>query len=135
MSSISRPCGNCTGSGHDLGFEYLRSEAATANRIQEQKQFSLKRSERQKTREELDSRRLSRLNLYRESVGEAPLSTLDELNEERESAEPMEVTDAHRVKQEEAANILVDVIRLQRKQLMTQNNPDGAERSQDIAPR
>lgn len=106
----------------DLGFEYLRSEAEAANRIDEQKQFSLNRLERERTRDQLDSERLRRLNLYRESVGEAPLSTMEELTEERNNADPEEVTDAHRVKQKEAANILSDLIRLEKRQLMTQTN-------------
>lgn len=111
----------------DLGFEYLRSEAEAANRIEEQKQFSLNRSERQRKREELDSQRLRRLNLYRQSVGEAPLETLEELSEERSKADPQEVSDAHRVKQQEAAHILADLIRLQRRQLMTQSPGDDGE--------
>lgn len=109
---------------HDLGFEYLRSEAETASRIEEQRQFSLQRAERKKTQADLDSQRLRRLNLYRESVGEAPLATLEELSEERINSEPTEVSDAHRVKQKEAANVLSDLIRLQRRQLMTQSPTD-----------
>jgi carboxyl-terminal processing protease len=109
---------------HDLGFEYLRSEAEAASRIEEQRQFSLQRAERKKTQADLDSQRLRRLNLYRESVGEAPLATLEELSEERINSEPTEVSDAHRVKQKEAANILSDLIRLQRRQLMTQSPTD-----------
>lgn len=119
----------------DVGFEYLRSEARAADRMQEQKQFSLMRSERQRTREELDSQRLSRLNLYRKSVGETPLSSLEELSKQRESAEPSELSDAHRVKQEEAANILADLIRLQREQLMTQNNTGNPAPALDSTPR
>jgi len=111
--------------GDDLGFEYLRSEAQAASRMEEQKQFSLKRSERRKTREELDERRLRRLNLYRESVGEKPLATLEELSEEKNNSDPTEVSDAHRVKQEEAAYILSDLIRLQKRQLMTQGGSNG----------
>jgi carboxyl-terminal processing protease len=121
---------------NDLGFEYLRSETQAANRIQGQKQFSLKRSERQKTREELDNQRLSRLNLYRKSVGEEALSSLEELTRERENAEPSEISDAHRVKQKEAAHILSDLIRLQRKQLMTQTDAnEGLEQGLGIEPR
>lgn len=116
----------------DLGFEYLRSEAQAASRIEEQTHFSLNRAERQKTRERLDSQRLRRLNLYRESVGEAPLSDLEELSEERSKADPTEVSDAHRVKQEEAAHILSDLVRLQKRQLMTQNNSDGEERALEL---
>lgn len=111
----------------DFGFEYLRSEAQAASRIQEQKTFSLKRSEREKTREELDNQRLSRLNLYRKSVHEAPLSSLDELSEEREKAEPGDISDARRVKQREAANIVSDLISLQHEQLMTQTNNAGVD--------
>lgn len=120
---------------HDLGFEYLRSEAEAASSIRARKKFSLNRSERKKTREELDNQRLRRLNLYRESVGEAPFPTLEELNEERNSVEPTALSDAHRVKQKEAANILSDLIRLQRQQLMTQINTDGDERRLGIQPR
>lgn len=119
----------------DLGFEYLRSEAESASRIDEQKHFSLNRAERRRTREQLDNERLRRLNLYRASVGEEPLSTMEELSEERRSAEPTEVSDAHRVKQEEAANILSDLIHLQRQQLMTQRNADGQNDSLETAPR
>lgn len=120
---------------NDLGFEYLRSEAEAASRIEEQKYFSLERSARQRTRAELDDRRLHRLNLYRESVGESPLSTLEDLTEERNNADPTEVSDAHRVKQKEAANILADLIRLQRQQLMTQSDPDGDRRPREVVPR
>lgn len=105
----------------DLGFEYLRSEARAAGRMRDKKQFSLNRETRNQAQEELDSQRLRRLNLYRESVGEAPMSSLDELSEQRASADPTEVSDAHRVKQKEAAHILSDLIRLQRRQLMTQS--------------
>lgn len=119
----------------DVGFEYLRSEAEAAIRMQDQKQFSLKRAERRQTREELDSERLGRLNMYRRSVGEQPLSSLEELSSERQTAEPSEISDAHRVKQHEAANILSDLIRLQRKQLMTQSNPGDSAPGLNDAPR
>ncbi len=119
----------------DLGFEYLRSEAEAASRIDEQEHFSLNRAERRRMREQLDSERLRRLNLYRESVGEEPLSTLEELSEERRSAGPTEVSDAHRVKQEEAANILSDLIHLQRQQLMTQRSADSESDPLEMAPR
>jgi len=109
----------------DLGFEYLRSEAEAAGRMERQKLFSLKRSKREARREKQDSQRLRRLNLYRESVGEVPLSSLEELTEERENADPTQVSDAHRVKQEEAANIVSDLVRLRRRQLMTQSSADG----------
>lgn len=118
----------------DVGFDYLRSEARAADRMQDQKEFSLKRSERENTRQALDSQRLSRLNLYRKSVGEEPLASLEELKDERETAEPSELSDAHRVKQREAANIVSDLIRLQRRQLMTQSNP-GSRGLEVVEPR
>lgn len=111
----------------DLGFEYLRSEARAAQRMRDQKQFSLHRSEREQTREELDSERLTRLNLYRRSVGEEPLSSLEELSEERRKADPTEISDAHRVKQREAANIVSDLVAVQRRQLMTHSGTDAKE--------
>ncbi|HSH43554.1 MAG TPA: carboxy terminal-processing peptidase [Arenicellales bacterium] len=114
----------------DLGFEYLRSEAEAANRIEEQQYFSLNQAQRRRTREELDNQRLRRLNLYRESVGEPALATLDELIEERNNADPTDVSDAQQVKQKEAANILSDLIRLQKRQLMTQNS--AAKRSRPL---
>lgn len=120
----------------DLGFEYLRSEAQAASRMEGQRYFSLNRRERERTREQLDNQRLRRLNLYRESVGEAPLATLEELSEEQNTADPTDVSDAHRVKQEEAANILSDLIRLQRRQLMTQSvSGDTQQDSFAVQPR
>lgn len=111
----------------DLGFEYLRSEARAAEKMRDQKQFSLHRSEREAAREELDSERLKRLNLYRRSVGEEPLSSLEELSEERRKADPTEISDAHRVKQREAANIVSDLVAVQRRQLMTQGGAGAKE--------
>jgi carboxyl-terminal processing protease len=119
----------------DPGFDYLRSEADAANRLESQKYFSLNRSERQRTREELDSERLRRLNLYRESVGEAPLATLEQLSDERGSSDPTDVSDAHRVKQKEAANILSDLIHLQTRQLMTQSPSGDKEDVLELEPR
>jgi len=109
----------------DLGFEYLRSEARAAESMREKTRFSLNRSQRKQTRRELDSERLERLNLYRESVGERPLATLEELSEERRRAEPTELSDAHRVKQREAAHIVADLAAVQRRQLMTQGRAEA----------
>jgi len=111
---------------NDLGFAYLRSEAEAATRIEEKKQFSLKRSEREKTRKELDSQELHRLNLYRESVGEKPFSSFEELSEQQNNADPTDISDDRRVKQKEAANIVSDLVQLQRRQLMTQSSAGGA---------
>lgn len=113
----------------DLGFEYLRSEARALERMREQKQFSLNRSERERTRAALDSERLKRLNLYRRSIGEEPLATLEALAEERSNAEPMQISDAHRVKQREAAHIVADLASMQRRQLMTQHRAGVSQES------
>jgi len=119
----------------DLGFEYLRVEAEAVNRMEKRKLFSLQRSQRRRTREALDNQRLSRLNLYRRSVGEQPLESLQALEEERARADPTDISDARRVKQREAANIVVDLVRLQRQQLMTQSAAEGAGSSLAVDPR
>ena len=111
---------------NDVGFAYLRSEAEAATKIEEKKQFSLKRSEREKTRKELDSQELHRLNLYRESVGEKPFASFEELSEKQNDADPTDISDDRRVKQKEAANIVSDLVQLQRRQLMTQSSAGGA---------
>lgn len=116
---------------HDPGFAYLRSEAVAASKLEEQKEFSLERSVRKRTMDEIDNQQLNRLNIYRRTIGEKPLSSLDELSEQESSADPTYISDARRIKQREAANILVDLIRLRHRQLMTQGMSQGVTQGEN----
>lgn len=111
----------------DPGFDYLRSEIEAINNIRDQKSFSLLESKRRELRDETDQNRLSTLNVYRKAVGKNLLENFDQLDQERNQADPTDLSDSYKIQRSEAAHILSDLIYLQRQQLMTQRTLDSLQ--------
>ena len=94
----------------DNGFDYLHGEAELIEKLKSEKRVSLNFEQRQREWNSRDADRRSLRNRYRQSLGLAPLSKVDEENDDL-TEKIIEEEKVDEIESREAARILADLIR------------------------